>query len=172
MAADPRLDQAPAGPPEGPAVDADGPPGEIEVMAAGADFDALLDASAGGPSPGGVRRWSALGVILWVLGLVPVAALALLLSMAVRVRLVDGRWPTRNQPDPKDLGFHNTITVLVTLASFVVVLVVPVLALVASLAGHRGRIPVKPPVVAVAGLAALMVVLVGDIGGLGTWIGD
>ncbi len=174
MAVDPRIDPVSASVPGGRTDHGRGSshrtPDRIEVTASDADFEALFAASAGERSPE-LRRWSVLGVVLWGLSLVPVAALGLLLSMAVRVRLADGRWPTRNQPDPKDLGLHNTITVLAMLASFVVVLAVPILALVASLAG-RPRIPVQPPIVAVAGLAALVIVLVGDLGGLGTWIGD
>lgn len=137
------------------------------------NFDVLPDSGEtgqGSPAPtASATSWFAR--LLWLLSLVPAAALALLVSMAVRVRLADGLWPVRNQPDPKELGIHNTVTVAAILASFVVVLLVPLLALAGHFLGRR-RVPVAPPLVAVAGLAILFVVLAADIGGLGDWIGD
>ncbi|MGH1492196.1 MAG: hypothetical protein ACRBK7_22885 [Acidimicrobiales bacterium] len=134
-----------------------------------AEFDELLSAAGAQSQP--VRRRSWLSGLLWALSLVPTAALALLGSMALRVRLDDGVWPIRNQPDPKDLGLHNTVTIMVILASFVVVLLVPLIALAGYFSGNR-RVPVAPPVVGVVTLAILLAILVGDLGGLGEWIGD
>lgn len=136
-----------------------------------AEFEELLAVATGRDATTVRPRRSILAVVLWLLALLPGAALALLLSMAVRVQLDDGVWPVRNQPDPKDLGLHNTITVVAILASFVAVLIVPLMALGAYFLGHK-RIPVKPPVVAVVSLAVLFLILVADLGGLGEWIGD
>lgn len=133
------------------------------------EFDELLTTvgESAVVKPG--RSW--LNRLLWVLSFVPLTALGLLLSMAVRVQLQDGAWPARNQPDPKDLGLHNTVTVVAILVSFIAVLAVPLIALAAHFLGRR-RVPVVPPVLAVVSLAALLLVLVADIAGLGDWIGD
>lgn len=116
-------------------------------------------------------RRTALAAALWVLASIPTVALGLLLSMAVRVWIVDGAWPARNQPDPKELGIHNSVTVVVILASFVAVLGVPLLALAGSRFSRR-PIPLKPLALGLVGFALLFVVLRADVAGLGDWIGD
>ncbi len=116
-------------------------------------------------------RRTPLGVLLWVLASVPTAALLLLLSMALRVWVGDGVWPQRNAPDPKDLGIHNTITVVTILGSFAAVLLVPVFALI-STRFSRGRTPLGPLLLGLTGFAVLFVVLRADLAGLGDWIGD
>ncbi len=136
-----------------------------------AEFEELLTAATGGSLEPVRPKRSLVTGLLWLLSLIPAAALGLLVSMAVRVRLDSGVWPVRNQPDPKDLGIHNTVTTVAILVSFVAVLLVPLIALVAYFRGHR-RIPVKAPIFAVVSLAILFAVLVGDVGGLGDWIGD
>ncbi len=116
-------------------------------------------------------RRSRFGMLLWALSSIPVGALVLLLSMAVRVWIADGAWPERNLPDPKDLGVHNTITVLTILASFPAAVVVPLLSLARSRFG-RGRTPLGPLLLGVIGFVVLFVVLRADVAGLGDWIGD
>lgn len=101
----------------------------------------------------------------------PGVALLLLATMAIRVRIADGRWPSRDQPDPKDLGLHNTATVLSIVASFVVGVAVPLLA-IWLFAARRRSIPIGPPIVAAVGLAVVLLVLRGDPWGLGQWIAD
>ncbi len=142
---------------------------QLDEFAEAEQFDDLL--AGAGPAATVKRRRSRLGWLLWLLSLVPVTALGLLLSMAVRVRLEDGVWPVRNQPDPKDLGLHNTVTVAAILLSFVVVLLIPLIALAGHFFGRR-PVPIIPPLLAVASLAVLFVILAADIGGLGDWIGD
>jgi hypothetical protein len=132
-------------------------------------FEDLLTVDEQAAMPQPRRSW--LDRILWLLSLVPVAALGLFVSMAVRVRLTDGVWPMRDQPDPKNLGFHNTVTVAAILASFVVVVLVPIIALAGFFLGRR-RVAFLPPLVAVAGFAVLFATLAADVGGLGEWIGD
>jgi hypothetical protein len=102
---------------------------------------------------------------------VPALALALLCSMAARVWLTDGAWPRQDQPDPKDLGLHNTVTVWFIVGSLAAVVLVPLGSLV-TLA--RGRRPVSPwPLTVAVGLFALLfLVLWADLGGLGDWIAD
>lgn len=134
------------------------------------ELDALLAGSAPRSADAAANSWVA--KVLWALASVPTVALGLLLSMAVRVRLQDGVWPVRNQPDPKDLGIHNTVTLLAILGSFVVVLLVPVLSLVAYFTGPKRRVPASPPLVAIVGFAVLVVVLVTNVGGLGDWFAD
>lgn len=101
----------------------------------------------------------------------PTVALALLLSMALRVWSSTDAWPVRNQPDPKDLGLHNSLTVVAILGSFAAVLVVPLLSLLGVAVGWR-RPSARPIVVGLIGAVALYGVLWLDIGGLGEWIGD
>lgn len=134
-----------------------------------ADLERLLQASRSGDRSGGGRSKLAAG--LWAVGSVPVVALLLLGSMAVRVRLADGAWPVRNQPDPKDLGFHNTATIVAMLASFLAAVLLPLGTLAAFFSGYR-RVPIGPTVLAVVGFAALFLTLRADIGGLGDWIAD
>ncbi len=109
--------------------------------------------------------------VLWGLAAVPVAALALLASMVVRVRLADGAWPSRDQPDPKDLGWHNSVTAVAIVASFLVVVLVLGLTGLAAVAGHR-RVVVVPLLLAVGAVVILAAILWGDPGGIGQWIAD
>ena len=145
--------------------------GEQPVLDTSDEFGALLASATGQGARRDRDRPSPLALVVWSLAALPTAALGLLLSMAVRVRLDWGAWPVRNQPDPKDLGLHNTITVAAILGSFAAVVVVPLLALAGSVLGRR-RAPVWPPVLAVAGFVLLVVVVRGDLGGLGQWIAD
>lgn len=131
----------------------------------------LLSAAGSGPGRLNRRRQSPVELVLWALAAIPGLGLILLGSMALRVRLADGAWPVRNQPDPKDLGLHNSITLGVILASFVIAAVVPLLALGAFMSGRR-RISAGPPLLAVGGFIVLFVVLRSDVGGLGDWIAD
>lgn len=124
-----------------------------------------------GGSRVGAGQRSPLAVVLWTLGSVPAAAMALLLSMAVRVRLADGAWPIRNEPDPKELGFHNTATIVVILVSFASVVVVPLLTIVLARSKSR-RLPIGPLLLNLVGFILLVVILRADVGGLGNWIGD
>lgn len=140
-------------------------------MGSDTEFEELLSAATGTDVRVGSPRPSLLSRALWALASLPLVSLLLLFSMAVRVRLADGAWPTRNQPDPKDLGIHNTITVLAVVASFAVVLIVPLAALAARLLGHE-RSPVKAPVLAVAGFVVMLLFIRVDIGGLGSWLAD
>ncbi len=136
------------------------------------DIERLLGGTTKGHRSGARSgRASLVGRGLWALAAIPWLALLLLASMALRVRLADGAWPSQNQPDPKELGIHNTITVVAILASFAVALLVPLGALVAFSTGHR-PVPVRPPVVAVVGFAAVLLVLWADVGGLGDWLAD
>jgi amino acid transporter len=131
-----------------------------------------LEAVLAATEPAPTNRRSPASTLLWGLAAIPSAALALILSMAVRVRIQSGSWPIRNQPDPKDLGIHNTITLLAILASFVAVVAVPMLSLALYFRRRDRAVPYAPPLVAVVGLIALFALLAGDIGGLGEWIAD
>lgn len=135
------------------------------------NVDDLLSKTLHGGIAAAKPRRSRFGLVLWVLSSIPVAALLLLLSMAVRVWIADGAWPERNLPDPKDLGIHNTITVLTILAAFPAAVVVPLLSLAGS-RFWRGRTPVGPLVLGIIGFIVLFVVLRSDVAGLGDWIGD
>lgn len=135
------------------------------------DIDRLLSGTLQSGIGAARPRRSLLGTALWALSSVPVVALLLLLSMAVRVWIADGAWPERNQPDPKDLGIHNTITVLTILAAFPAAIVVPILSLAGPRFG-RDRTPLVPLALGIAGFVVLFVVLRADVGGLGDWIGD
>lgn len=143
---------------------------DIEGSAPRRDLEDMLDAV----QPGGRRRRrrpSAVEWVLWAAAAIPGGALALLLSMAVRVRLADGRWPSQDQPDPKDLGLHNTLTVFLIVASFAAVVLVPLGSLAAFAAGRR-RLSLGPLAAAVGLFAILFVVLWADVAGLGDWIAD
>jgi len=135
------------------------------------DFEELLSAATGQPIQPRSPSSSTVGKLLWALAAVPLMALVLLGTMAVRVRLAEGYWPTQNQPDPKELGIHNSITVAAIVASFAVVLLIPLIALTARLLG-QARTPVRPPILAVAGFVLMMLVIRADLGGLGDWIAD
>lgn len=135
------------------------------------NIDDLLSRTLRSGGAAAKPRRSPFGTLLWIVSLVPVAALLLLLSMALRVWIADGAWPERNQPDPKDLGIHNTVTVITILASFPAAIVVPILSLAGSRFG-RGRTPFGPLILGIIGFAVLFVVLRADVAGLGDWIGD
>ncbi len=133
--------------------------------------DDLLASVIGGDRlvPRVSRSW--LSIVLWALGSIPAVATMLLLSMALRVRLSDGAWPVRNEPDPKELGIHHTITELCIVGSFLVAILVPIIALVGYGTGRR-RLAVTPLLVAAVGFGVLMLILRADPGGLGRWIAD
>lgn len=109
--------------------------------------------------------------VLWALAALPGLALMLLGSMVLRVRLVDGAWPAPNQPDPKELGWHNLVTGLAVVASFLAVFVVPALTAAAFARGHR-RVVIGPLVASVVLTVALALVLWGDPGSVGQWFAD
>ncbi|MEM7325421.1 MAG: hypothetical protein AAF531_20205 [Actinomycetota bacterium] len=132
--------------------------------------DELLPKTLRSPARGAAGR-SRFGGLLWLVASTPIVALVLLLSMALRVWITDGSWPVRNVPDPKDLGFHNTVTVVAILASFPAAIAVPILA-VAGTRFSRRRIPLWPLAAGILGFAVLFVVLRADLFGLGDWIGD
>lgn len=111
------------------------------------------------------------GRLLWAVALVPALALLLLLSMVVRVRLADGAWPSYNNPDPKELGLHYTISIVAFLGAFVAAVMAPILALVAFLRGHRS-VTIAPLAVAGIGFVVYLLVLRLDVGGLGAWFAD
>ncbi len=129
--------------------------------------------AAAGPTRSGPLggRPAVVDRLLWALAAVPAAAVLLLASMALRVRVADGIWPTRNTPDPKTLGLHNTITVLLIVASFVAAVVVPLATAGAFAAGHR-RVPVGPLLTSLVSIVILVGVLWLDPGGIGQWIAD
>lgn len=139
--------------------------------ASDSEFEDLLTAATGTSLKSPKPKMSVIGRVLWALAALPFASLLLLGSMAVRVRLADGAWPMRNQPDPKELGIHNTVTVLAVVASIAIVLIVPLLALAARLLGQE-RTPVKPPIVAIVGFVLMLLVIRADPGGLGSWLAD
>ncbi|MEM9564310.1 MAG: hypothetical protein AAGA93_16930 [Actinomycetota bacterium] len=129
--------------------------------------------TAAGPTGSGPlgRRATAVDRLLWALAAVPTAALLLLASMVLRVRLADGAWPTRNAPDPKTLGLHNSVSVLAIVVSFVVAAVVPLATAGAFAAGHR-RVPIGPLLTSLVSIVILVLVLWLDPGGIGQWIAD
>lgn len=140
-------------------------------MASDTDFEDLLSAATGQTITPGRRRMSVVERVLWLLASIPTISLGLLLTLALRVRLADGAWPIRNQPDPKTLGFHNTLTIIGFLASFVVVVIVPLITLAAFALGQR-RTSIRPVILTALGCLALFLVLRLDLGGLGDWIAD
>ncbi len=140
-------------------------------MASDTDFEELLSAATGEAITVRKPRAAMVDRVLWVLSLIPTSAVVLLATMAVRVRLADGSWPTQNQPDPKTLGLHNTVTIGAFVLSFVVVVLVPMLTLAAFALGQR-RTPIKPLIVALAGFVVMFAILRLDLGGLGDWIAD
>ena len=83
------------------------------------------------------RRPGPVGLLLWALAVMPVMALLLLVSLAVRVRLADGAWPEFNAPDPKTLGIHYTLAVAGFIAAFASVVLTPVGALVGHFTGRK-----------------------------------
>ena len=109
--------------------------------------------------------------LVWVIASVPVLATVSLLLMALRVRIGQGWWPTHNNPDPKDLGFHNLVTSLLILGSFVVVVLLPLLALAIHF-GARKPVSIRSLIVGAVGTLILFLILRLDPGGLGTWIVD
>lgn len=133
--------------------------------------DALLPRSLTTPVLGTRTGPGGIGRALWAVSWIPFVALALLLSLAVRVWITDGAWPARNAPDPKDLGLHNTATVIAILASFPAAVGVPLLALVGRRFSDR-RISLLPLAVGFIGFVTLFIVLRADVAGLGDWIGD
>lgn len=140
-------------------------------MASDTDFEELLSAATGDATTVVKPRATVVDRILWALALVPVLSVVLLLSMAIRVRIGEGVWPTQNQPDPKTLGLHNTVTIGALLGSFVVVILVPMLTLAAFFLGQR-RTSIKPLAVAIIGFVVMFAILRLDLGGLGDWIAD
>lgn len=140
-------------------------------MASDTDFEELLSAATGEAAAVGKPRRTMADRVLLVLSLVPTAAVALVLSMAVRVRIAEGVWPVQNQPDPKTLGLHNSLTIAAIIGSFVIVILVPILTLVAFALGQR-RTSIKPLIVATIGFIVMFAFLRLDLGGLGDWIAD
>lgn len=145
------------------------PSGSLEVEQP-ADLGGLLRQTTGTTSPRGARR-GLLNPVLWALAAVPSLALFLLLTMVVRVRLSDGVWPSRNQPDPKELGIHNTLTLVAIVCSFLAVVAVPLIAL-ASASVRRRWPDVRPILFGLIGVLVLYGVLRLDPGGIGDWIAD
>ena len=144
---------------------------DLTHQAVPADVDSLLSKTLSAEPVNQRARRTPLSIVLRVLSAVPVTALVLLVSMAVRVWITDGAWPERNAPDPKDLGVHNSATVFMILASFPAALLVPLLSLITARRG-AGRTPIWPLLVGIVGFAVLLVVLRADVAGLGDWIGD
>lgn len=107
---------------------------------------------------------------LWSVALVPLIAMLLFLSLALRAR-TGGEWPTYNNPDPKDFGFHYTIAVLAFIGAFAAALIVPIGALVAYSAGHR-RVQLAPVLFVVGSFVVYFVFLRLNVGGLTEWFAD
>lgn len=140
-------------------------------MASDADLEELLSSTVGGTVTRKRRPKTLVERGLWVLALIPWLTLASLFVMVLRVRLAEGVWPVFNDPDPKTLGLQNTLTILGVIGSFVAVVVVPLLTLVAFITGQR-HISLRPLAVVGLGFLALVLVLRLDPGGIGSWLAD
>ncbi len=140
-------------------------------MASDTDFEELLTAATGNAASVRKPRATMVDRLLLAFSLIPALAVVLLMSMAVRVRLADGVWPVTNQPDPKTLGVHNTVTIAAIVASFIIVVLVPIATLAAFALGQR-RISIRPVVMSIVGFVVMFAILRLDPGGLGAWIAD
>ncbi len=140
-------------------------------MASDTDFEELLAAATGSAASVRKPRATMIDRLLLAFSLIPALSIVLLASMAIRVRLADGSWPTVNQPDPKTLGVHNTVTIAAIVISFVVVVLVPIVTLAAFALGQR-RISIRPLVASIVGFVVMFAILRLDPGGLGAWIAD
>jgi len=135
------------------------------------DWEEMRAATGLGHSTAPSRSTSVLSAALWVVASFPMAAGALLASLAIRSRLADGDWPTLNNPDPKDFGFHYDLSLVGFLAAFLAVIVVPVIALIAFATGKK-RITIRPVVLAFVSFALYFLFLRLDVGGIGSWFAD
>lgn len=86
-----------------------------------------------------------------------------------------GGWPTYGRPDPKAAGMAGLLYVPVLVLLLTVLATIPIsggLAAVKLLRGLPGFISKGEAVAYLAGLALLLLLTIGDLGGLMTWLGD
>jgi len=122
---------------------------------------------------GSERTASAVSInrVLWVLALIPLAEILMFFSLVLRVRIGEGHWPSYGNPDPKELGFHHTLTWILLLGAFAAVITVPVAALTARLSGYR-QVQWAPVLFVVASFTVTLVFFRSDVAGLTDWFAD
>jgi hypothetical protein len=110
-----------------------------------------------------------LTTLMWGLALTPVGWVVLFGLFILRARMVLGRWPAPNQPDPKELGLDVHYLAIVAGAPSMLTAALCVLVLPLML---RQRQSWVVTCVALCGLAAVVVLARIDPGNVFAWLGD